>query len=92
MPRDTKLILCPINLRHTKLDDSAYQEAVDIILTMESTYIQVLSLVKISKRVQRDQSDNAAAGILDRAIDVVDGGQRGRAERFHLPSCPFYVL
>ncbi len=28
MPRDTKLILCPINLRHTKLDDSAYQEAV----------------------------------------------------------------
>ncbi|MEM8754750.1 MAG: universal stress protein, partial [Pseudomonadota bacterium] len=28
MPRDTKLILCPINLRHAKLDDSAYQEAV----------------------------------------------------------------
>ncbi|MEX0280523.1 MAG: universal stress protein [Arenibacterium sp.] len=28
MSRDTKLILCPINLRHMKLDDSAYQEAV----------------------------------------------------------------
>ena len=28
MPRDTNLILCPINLRHAKLDDSAYQEAV----------------------------------------------------------------
>ncbi|MEM9576960.1 MAG: universal stress protein [Pseudomonadota bacterium] len=30
MSRDTKLILCPINLRHMKLDDSAYQEAVDM--------------------------------------------------------------
>jgi len=28
MPRDTNLILCPVNLRHAKLDDSAYQEAV----------------------------------------------------------------
>ena len=28
MPRDTRLILCPINLRHTKLDTSAYEEAV----------------------------------------------------------------
>lgn len=28
MPRDTKLILCPINLRHAKLDTSAYREAV----------------------------------------------------------------
>lgn len=28
MSRDTNLILCPINLRHAKLDDSAYQEAV----------------------------------------------------------------
>lgn len=27
MPRDTQLILCPINLRHTKLDNSAYEEA-----------------------------------------------------------------
>ena len=28
MPRETILILCPINLRHMKLDDSAYQEAI----------------------------------------------------------------
>ena len=28
MSRDTNLILCPINLRHAKLDDGAYQEAV----------------------------------------------------------------
>ena len=28
MPRDTKLILCPINLRHSKMDTSAYHEAV----------------------------------------------------------------
>ena len=28
MPRDTKLILCPVNLRHLKLDTSAYQEAI----------------------------------------------------------------
>jgi len=28
MPKDTDLILCPINLRHAKLDDGAYQEAV----------------------------------------------------------------
>jgi universal stress protein F len=27
MPRDTKLILCPVNLRHAKLDNSAYEEA-----------------------------------------------------------------
>ncbi len=28
MPRDTKLILCPVNLRHLKLDFGAYEEAV----------------------------------------------------------------
>lgn len=28
MPRDTKLILCPVNLRHLKLDHSAYEEAI----------------------------------------------------------------
>ncbi len=28
MPRDTRLILCPVNLRHVKLDHSAYEEAV----------------------------------------------------------------
>ena len=27
MSRDTKLILCPVNLRHAKLDTSAYHEA-----------------------------------------------------------------
>lgn len=28
MPRATKLILCPVNLRHLKLDSSAFDEAV----------------------------------------------------------------
>ncbi len=28
MPRDTKLILCPVNLRHLKLDYRAYEEAI----------------------------------------------------------------
>jgi nucleotide-binding universal stress UspA family protein len=28
MPRDTKLILCPVNLRHLKLDRTAYEEAI----------------------------------------------------------------
>lgn len=28
MPRDTNLILCPVNLRHAKVDTSAYNEAV----------------------------------------------------------------
>jgi len=28
MPRETKLILCPVNLRHSKLDCSAYEEAI----------------------------------------------------------------
>lgn len=28
MPRDTSLILCPVNLRHLKLDYSAYDEAI----------------------------------------------------------------
>lgn len=28
MPRNTKLILCPVNLRHVKLNDRAYEEAV----------------------------------------------------------------
>jgi len=30
MPRNTDLILCPVNLRHATLDHSAYQEAVDM--------------------------------------------------------------
>lgn len=30
MSRDTKLILCPVNLRHLKLDDSAYEEAAEM--------------------------------------------------------------
>lgn len=28
MPNDTKLILCPLNLRHVTLDHSAYHEAI----------------------------------------------------------------
>jgi universal stress protein F len=28
MPRETKLILCPVNLRHLALDNGAYDEAV----------------------------------------------------------------
>ena len=28
MPRNTKLILCPVNLRHLKVDCSAYEEAI----------------------------------------------------------------
>lgn len=28
MPRDTKLVLCPINLRHAKVDYRAYEEAI----------------------------------------------------------------
>jgi len=28
MTRDTKLILCPVNLRHAKMDHSAYAEAI----------------------------------------------------------------
>lgn len=30
MPRQTKLILCPINLRHAKVEYNAYSEAVDM--------------------------------------------------------------
>jgi len=30
MSRNTKLILCPVNLRHLKLDTSAYEEAVEM--------------------------------------------------------------
>ena len=28
MPRNTKLILCPVNLRHLKMDYGAYEEAI----------------------------------------------------------------
>ena len=30
MPRQTRLILCPINLRHAKVEYNAYSEAVDM--------------------------------------------------------------
>lgn len=30
MPRETKLILCPVNLRHLKIDTGAYEEAVEM--------------------------------------------------------------
>lgn len=30
MPRETKLILCPVNLRHAKVDTRAYEEAVEM--------------------------------------------------------------
>ncbi|EDM72922.1 UspA [Roseobacter sp. AzwK-3b] len=30
MPRETKLILCPVNLRHVKFEYHAYQEAVEM--------------------------------------------------------------
>lgn len=28
MPRDTRLILCPVNLRHLEIDRTAYEEAI----------------------------------------------------------------
>ena len=30
MPRQTKLILCPVNLRHARLEYTAYEEAVEM--------------------------------------------------------------
>jgi universal stress protein F len=30
MPRTTQLLLCPVNLRHSKLDHGAYDEAVEM--------------------------------------------------------------
>lgn len=30
MSRNTKLVLCPVNLRHLKLDTSAYEEAIEM--------------------------------------------------------------
>lgn len=50
MTRDTKLILCPVNLRHAKLDHSAYEEA----LTMARRRGAKLLVATVAPEMERN--------------------------------------
>ncbi|NIZ13590.1 universal stress protein [Phaeobacter sp. HF9A] len=50
MPRDTNLILCPVNLRHLKLDHSAYNEAVAMARRRDAK----LLLVTVAPEMERN--------------------------------------
>jgi universal stress protein F len=57
MPRDTKLILCPVNLRHVKLDYSAYEEAVAMARRREAKLLVATVAPEMERNLNIYDSD-----------------------------------
>ncbi len=58
MPLDTNLILCPINLRHVRLDHSAYEEAIAMAKRREAR----LLVVTVAPEMERNLNIRDSVG------------------------------
>ncbi len=68
MPRDTNLILCPINLRHMKLDDSAYQEAVAMARRRNAKLLVVTVAPEMERNLNITDSKKFWGGALEKFV------------------------
>lgn len=57
MARDTKLILCPVNLRHAKVEYNAYSEAVEMAQRRGAKLIVVTVAPEIERNLNIYDSD-----------------------------------
>jgi universal stress protein F len=57
MSRDTKLILCPVNLRHLKLDYSAYEEAVEMAQRRRAKLLVATVAPEMERNLNIDDSE-----------------------------------
>ncbi|MEQ8896596.1 MAG: universal stress protein [Roseovarius sp.] len=57
MPRATRLILCPINLRHAKVEYNAYSEAVDMARRRNAKLILATVAPEIERNMNIYNSD-----------------------------------
>lgn len=57
MPRETRLILCPLNLRHVKVEHHAYTEAVDMARRRDAKLIVATVAPEIERNLNIYDSD-----------------------------------
>lgn len=58
MPHDTRLILCPVNLRHLEIDRSAYEEAIAMARRRGAT----LLVATVAPEMERNLNIRDSAG------------------------------
>ena len=66
MPRDTKLILCPVNLRHVKLDYGAYEEAVAMARRREAKLV----VATVAPEMERNLNIRDSIGYWSEKLDA----------------------
>ncbi|WP_420583795.1 universal stress protein [Ruegeria sp.] len=65
MPRDTNLILCPLNLRHVRLDYSAYEEAIAMARRREAR----LLVVTVAPEMERNLNIRDSVGYWNEQLE-----------------------
>ena len=70
MPRQTKLILCPLNLRHVKLEHRAYEEAVEMAQRRGAKLIVATVAPEIERNLNIYDSDKYWSEELRKFLDV----------------------
>ncbi|MFC3616132.1 universal stress protein [Lutimaribacter marinistellae] len=66
MPNDTELILCPVNLRHAKLDRSAYNEAVSMAKRRDAK----LLVATVAPEMERNLNIRDSVGYWTQKLDA----------------------
>lgn len=70
MARHTKLILCPINLRHAKLDVSAYLEAVEMAQRRGAKLLVATVAPEMERNLNISDSKEFWTKALDKFVDA----------------------
>jgi len=70
MSRETKLILCPINLRHVKLEQRAYEEAVEMAQRRGAKLIVATIAPEFERNLNIYDSEQYWTGELQKFIEA----------------------
>ena len=70
MSRETKLILCPINLRHVKLEQRAYEEAVEMAQRRGAKLIVATIAPEFERNLNIYDSEKYWTGELQKFIEA----------------------
>ncbi|KAA0912967.1 universal stress protein [Aquicoccus porphyridii] len=68
MTRETKLILCPVNLRHAKVDTAAYDEAVEMARRRNARLIVATVAPEIERNLNIYDSNKYWSGELEKFL------------------------
>ncbi len=70
MPRETRLILCPVNLRHVKLEHHAYEEAIEMAQRRGAKLIVATVAPEFERNMNIYDSEKYWAGELQKFIEA----------------------